>query len=235
MEFVYTPSPLPTLGRWRALGRKYPGESVLRSLEYERLETADIHGHVLDIGGGRKSRTNVIFPPEAQADSVNIQPEMDPTYLVEPDEPFPIADDAYDTAVCLNTLEHVYDAKFVIREIHRVLKPGGTVYISVPFMFRIHASPDDFFRGTPTWWKETLRLTGFARTELQPLVWGRYSTAQTISGCRGVLPAALQRNVAYLKDILYAALTFHGVDRYEGRRGDRISAVAPGWFVAATK
>ena len=235
MEYIYIPPPLPTLRRWRVLRRKFPGESVLRSLEYERLEMADIHGRVLDIGGGRKARTKPFLPKTVEPDSVNIVPEIEPTYLVEPDEPFPIRDDSYDTAVCLNTLEHVYDPKFVIREIRRVLKPDGTVFITVPFIFRIHAHPDDFFRGTPSWWKETMRQVGFSRTELQPLVWGRYTTAGAISGYRGLLPAAMQRGGAYLKDILYAVPTFRGVDRYEGRRGERICAVSLGWFIAATK
>lgn len=235
MEYVYTPPPLPTFGRWRALRRKFPGESVLRALEYERLETADIHGRVLDIGGGRKARTGSFIKQVDELDSVNIAPEIEPTYLVEPDAPFPVEDGAYDTAVCLNTLEHVYGAESVLREILRVLKPNGVVLISVPFIFRIHAHPDDFFRGTPSWWKETMRRAGFSRMELQPLVWGRYTTAGMISGYRGLLPAALQQECSYLKDVLYAVLVFRGVDRYEGRRGRRICAVSPGWFITATK
>ena len=66
-------------------------------------------------------------------------------------------------------------------------------------------------------------------------VWGRYTTAGAISGYRGLLPAAMKRGGAYLKDILYAVPTFRGVDRYEGRRGERICAVSLGWFIAATK
>ena len=58
-----------------------------------------------------------------------------------------------------------------------------------------------FFRGTPSWWKETMQRTGFSRTGLQPLVWGRYTTAGTISGYRGLLPTALQQESSYLKDI----------------------------------
>ena len=166
MEYIYTPAPLPTHARWRTLNPKYPGESVLRSLQYERLETAHKHGQVLHVGGGSKARSNAIWSSEVQLDSVNIKPEMEPTYIVEPHPSFPIDDESYDTVVRMNTLDQAYDAKFVIREVYRVLKPGGNAYISVPFMFGIHSNPDAIFRATPSWWKETLRQIGFARTEL---------------------------------------------------------------------
>ena len=235
MKYIYTPPPLPTVARWCALRRKFPGTSVLRSLEYERLENEEFRGRVLDIGGGRKI-TYPFISSSCDVDSANIDPDVEPTYLVEPNQPFPIASDAYETTICLNTLEHVYDAKFMLREIHRILKPQRTAFITVPFIFQIHGHPDDFFRGTPSWWRETLRETGFARTDLQPLVWGRCTTARML-GSRGFFPAIWKNPIAYLKDILFATIAFRvrGIARYEGNLGDRICAVSPGWFIRAIK
>ncbi len=44
----------------------------------------------------------------------------------------PAKSDSYDAIVCLEVLEHVYDAGHVLQEIRRVLKPDGRVLISVP-------------------------------------------------------------------------------------------------------
>lgn len=44
----------------------------------------------------------------------------------------PVRDGAVDAVVCKDVLEHVRDARVVVREIVRVLKPGGRVFVSVP-------------------------------------------------------------------------------------------------------
>jgi SAM-dependent methyltransferase len=204
-------------------------------MEYDSLAAQPLSGRILDVGGGRNARYLKHLKPGLSVESVNIDPAIEPTHLLQPGQPFPIADDSYDGAICLNTLEHVYDARFVLDETLRVLKPGAAVHISVPFIFRIHAHPDDYFRATPSWWQETLRRAGFARMELTPLVWGRYATAGTISGYRGLMPAAAQEWIAHMKDVLYARAVFRGRAVYDGKRGERIAAISPGWFITGTK
>jgi len=234
MQYCEIAPPLPTFKRWYAMHRKYPGCSTLRSLEYERLQATNIFGQVLDVVGGEQSNTNMLLSKADRVDSINISPEMKPTYLVTMDAPFPVENNIYDVVVCLNTLEHVFDTTSMLLEIHRVLKTGSTLYITVPFIFRIHASPDDYFRATPSWWKETLNSVGFSRTELSPLVWGRYTTAAEICNY-GFLPKAATKQCAYLKDIVYSRLMFRGIDTYDGRRGERICSVSLGWFISSTK
>ena len=47
-------------------------------------------------------------------------------------EQLPYSDRAFDMVVCLDVLEHVQDVDTVLREIYRVLKPGGIVLTTVP-------------------------------------------------------------------------------------------------------
>ncbi|MDQ6973890.1 MAG: class I SAM-dependent methyltransferase [Mariprofundaceae bacterium] len=61
----------------------------------------------------------------------------------------PFADSTIDAVVCTGVLEHVADAYLAAQEIHRVMKPNGKVYIELPWMQGIHASPHDFQRWTP--------------------------------------------------------------------------------------
>ncbi|SPH24769.1 Ubiquinone biosynthesis O-methyltransferase [Defluviimonas aquaemixtae] len=229
MDYHYTPPPVPTLARWRRLYRSHPGLSVLRVLEYEALAAQPLAGRVLDVGGGAKSPYVSHMSQGIEVESVNIDPKIEPTYLIEPGERFPVPEARYDHVICLNTLEHIYDAASVLKDIRRVLKPGGTAIVTVPWIFRIHAHPDDYFRATPSWWRESFERAGFSQLELQPLVWGRYTSASAISGHRGPFPR-LMFHGAHLRDWLYALLTVRG-GTYSGKRGERICAVSSGWMM----
>ena len=165
--------------------------------------------------------------------SVNIDPKIAPTHLVEPGQPLPFAEGSFDAVICLNTLEHIYDSVAILHELFRVVKPGGQVHVMVPFMFRIHGHPDDYFRATPSWWRESFSRVGFSALELVPLVWGRASTAAVVPGFRGLLPR-LRLHLAMLRDVGMTRLTFRG-PTLSGARGERICNTAPGWFMAGTK
>lgn len=227
-------SPLkPSFARWWHITNAFRGGSVLRMLEYEQLAQLPLAGQVLDMGGGRRAKYLHLLPAGLTISSVNIDPAIEPTHLVEADQPLPLADDSFDAVICLNTLEHIYDATAVLAEVFRVVRPGGAVHVTVPFMFRIHGHPDDYFRATPSWWQETFRRTGFARMELTPLVWGRRSTRAVVPGLQGLFPRT-RLHLAMLLDVLYAALTIPG-PRMSGRRGESICNTSPGWFITGWK
>ena len=60
----------------------------------------------------------------------------------------PYGDDEFETVVLFQVLEHVPRPWKVVEECARVLKPGGFLLASVPFLFPHHPSPNDFYRYT---------------------------------------------------------------------------------------
>lgn len=48
--------------------------------------------------------------------------------------------------ICCSVLEHVEKPWLMARNIVRLAKPGGRVYMSVPWVWRYHPYPDDYFR-----------------------------------------------------------------------------------------
>lgn len=59
----------------------------------------------------------------------------------------------YDLIVCKSILEHVYDPLTASSNLYKLLKPGGIIVGSVPFMFPRHCPPNleyqDYYRFTP--------------------------------------------------------------------------------------
>jgi SAM-dependent methyltransferase len=58
-------------------------------------------------------------------------------------------------------LEHLAYPHEVLREAHRILKPGGVITAIVPFHFVQHAFPDDYLRYTGSFFKEVCAEVGF--------------------------------------------------------------------------
>lgn len=60
----------------------------------------------------------------------------------------PFEDHSFETVLCMVVMEHLEYPDKAIAEMKRVLKPGGKIIISVPFLFPIHDSPGDYWRFT---------------------------------------------------------------------------------------
>lgn len=65
----------------------------------------------------------------------------------------PFKDSSCDAIICEVSLEHIKDPVLAVQEMRRVLKGGGLIYITVPFIQGFHNSPSDYYR----WTKEGVR------------------------------------------------------------------------------
>lgn len=59
---------------------------------------------------------------------------------------FPFADVSFDSILCSQVLEHVFNPDEFLGEIVRVLKPGGKLLLTVPFVWDEHEQPYDYAR-----------------------------------------------------------------------------------------
>jgi|TARA_B100000315_G_scaffold259930_1_gene318170 SAM-dependent methyltransferase len=98
-------------------------------------------GLILDCGSG--------FPMQDYSNVINLEIEKyKNTDVISVGEVLPFLSDSFDAVFSFSVLEHVKDPFKSADELVRVLKPGGTVYFSVPFLQPVHAYPHHYFNMT---------------------------------------------------------------------------------------
>jgi SAM-dependent methyltransferase len=115
----------------------------------------------------------------------------------------PVEDARYDYVVFNQVLEHVPDPLAVLRELFRVLKPGGQMIYTAPLFYEEHETPYDFYRYTQFGTRLLLSKAGFA---IERIDW--------LEGYFGT--------VAY---------QMHSMGRYLPAKPRDISAGARGWLL----
>ncbi len=105
-------------------------------------------GKLVDLGCGDMPFRHLIADCVSVYDSLDLFPRQQVTYVGNIQDMNMIASESYDTAICLEVLEHVPDPFQAVREIGRILKPDGVLILSVPHLSRLHDEPYDFYRYT---------------------------------------------------------------------------------------
>jgi SAM-dependent methyltransferase len=130
--------------------------------------TKYISGKVIDLGCGEMPFREDILKKTSHYDTLDIEERTGGvTFIGDVQKLDFIEANLYDGALILEVLEHVPHPQTAIREIHRILKTGGMLILSVPHLSWLHEEPHDYFRFTSYGLKVLLEETGFEIMELQ--------------------------------------------------------------------
>jgi len=83
-------------------------------------------------------------------------------------QPLPISSQVADTVISLSVLEHLNEPQVMLSETIRILRPGGTLILQVPWQWWVHEAPYDFYRYSPYGLKYLLEKAGFTEIEVSP-------------------------------------------------------------------
>lgn len=81
----------------------------------------------------------------------------------------PLEQAVFDAVLCTQVLEHVPEPEKVLREIQRVLKPGGKLFLTVPQSWHQHQKPHDYYRYTSFGIRYLLEKVGLQIESLEPM------------------------------------------------------------------
>lgn len=133
-------------------------------------------GLLLDIGCGEMPYRRLILELNKKIERYIGLDIINPLYQqsCKPDlfwdgKSIPLADCSVNCAIATELFEHVTDIETTLKEIRRVLKPGGDLFFTVPFLWPLHDTPHDEYRYTPFSLRRHIQNSGFEQIQLQAL------------------------------------------------------------------
>ena len=124
-------------------------------------------GTFLDAGCGTQPFRTVVEPQVDRYLAFDIEARVDDVdYIGDVEDMSVVPSGSVDTLLCSEVLEHVPHPSRAMGEFARVLRPGGALVITVPFLARLHEEPHDYFRYTRHGLRRLLSDAGFEVDEI---------------------------------------------------------------------
>lgn len=123
-----------------------------------------ISGRLLDFGCGNKSYQylfNVDNYIGIDAYRIGHDHTREPIDVFYNGRDVPFKEKSFDSVLCIEVCEHLFDVDKAFSEINRVLRPGGIILITTPFIWEEHEQPFDFGRYTEFGLKDVLNRHQF--------------------------------------------------------------------------
>lgn len=125
---------------------------------------------------------------------------------VAPLDKLPIDNGAFDAVLCTQVLEHLDHPRECMKELYRVLRPGGKLFVTVPMAQSEHQVPYDFFRYTSFGLRSLLSESGFQDIDIKPFGGMFTRWAYEIPRALTVFPAARSTEGLKFKGLLFYPL-----------------------------
>jgi SAM-dependent methyltransferase len=210
------------MSEWPGADRRRPGrgersytilEPLARWLEAEGRDAAGLR--VLDVGCGVKPYLP-FFASAREYVGVDVVP-TEHADVVGALEQLPVDDASFDLVLCIQVLEHADDPARGVRELHRVVRPGGRVLASTHGVQVYHPTPADHWRWTHT---------GLERLFEANAPWRSVSVTPG-AGTGACLAMLLATYVHFASKRLHARPAGRAVNRVVNAAGAALDARAP--------
>lgn len=177
-------------------------QNIFQPLESEMAPVVKyLSGRVLNAGCGNRDISALLERHAQEVDNCDLQSSLPGAILCDLTS-IPRPDACYDTIFCNAVLEHVQFCDRVMAEFCRLLKPGGSLILAIPFLQPFHPCPTDFRRFTRDGLIELGQAHGLETVEVLPV----HSMAQTVTWI--VWACLTERRRWLLKGLLKVPLFF---------------------------
>ena len=157
----------------------YHGKTIARTLFNLEISkrVKNIGGVVIDLGRGKNPSYERFW--QIKPDKfiwVDINEKAEPDIVADLNKPLPFSDNFADVVFLFNVIYILEKHEQILKEIHRVLKSGGKLFLTSPFIFNEAKEPVDYWRFTGQGLEKIVKESGFNNFFIEP-VGERFSAA----------------------------------------------------------
>lgn len=158
--------------------------TLSRIFQNSYLRQISVHGDIIDLGGESGSQYySYIDTSKAETFCyADLYKSGDNIINVDFEKPFKLPSRKFDCAIMMNVVEHIYNSENLFNETFRILRPSGRIIGIVPFLYQVHAIPNDFHRYTKQSLNALLENAGFKQIFIKEIGLGRHVASASFIG-----------------------------------------------------
>jgi len=157
----------------------FQGKSIYRILFNWQVQEhcQNLTGKCLDLAGGKEPSYYKYwsFGKDAKLIKTDYNQDKNPDLKIDLNNSISLADNSIDNIFFFNAIYIIKEPEKLLKEINRVLKNNGRLFIASPFILNEAKEPDDYRRLTSQGLEDLLRESGFSDFEIIPF--GERATA----------------------------------------------------------
>ena len=157
--------------------------SLLRILQIYKCLNVNINGLSLEFGAiDNKNKTfSNFFKGKNKFNYTNIVSNKKlKIFYSDLTKKLKIKNSKYNNILIFNVLEHLPDYNLAFSETYRILKKGGYLIGSTPFLYQVHSAPNDYFRFTKDFLNLKLKNNKFNNIKVIALGYGPFVASYSL-------------------------------------------------------
>ncbi len=157
--------------------------TLLRVLQIYECSSISLYGNSIEFGtidNKDKTFSNFVKGESKFHYSNKISNQKLKVFCSDLTKKLSIPSKKYNNVLFFNILEHLPEYKLVFSEIYRIVKKGGFFIGSVPFIYQIHAAPNDYFRFSKQFLKLNLKKYKFKQVKIKTLGFGPFTASYSL-------------------------------------------------------
>lgn len=151
-KFIYVDGKLRSTREEKELSLSSRFAADLVAKHFDEHLRHHVRGRLIDLGCGKvplygsyKEYVTECICADWQ-NTIHTNPFLD--IQCDLNQPLPFDNSQFDTIILSDVLEHISQPNSLWSEMHRILRPGGKIILNVPFFYKLHEIPHDYFRYT---------------------------------------------------------------------------------------